>query len=229
MDDGKKWRALVLAGIVAALVIIAFVTPVGSLVDQLAERHIWRGPTGIAMFIGLYILWNCALPPAPLQALAGAYYGITGGLVVIAVSTSLANAISHGLARWLGRDWVAQRVQERPRLAALEKAVEQMGWKGVALLRVSNLIPSNIANLMMGVTALTLPTILWASIVGSLPGWAVMLTLGRSGLALLGGGELNTAEWIAYGLSGVAALGLMVGVGWYARKALQEQAGSAED
>lgn len=228
MNDGKKWRALVLAGIVAALVVIALVTPVGSLVDYLTQRDIWRGPAGIALFIGLYVLWNSALPPAPLQALAGAYYGITWGLVIIVVATSLANAVSHGVARWLGRGWVAEKVEEHPRLKALEKAVEKMGWKGVALLRVSNLIPSNIANLVLGVTALTLPTILWASILGSLPGWAVMLTVGRSGLALLGGGALSTTEWIVYGISGVAALGLMVGVGWYARKALQAQSEGAD-
>lgn len=228
MSDGKTWRALILLGLIAALVVVALVTPVGSLIEHLAQRELWRGTTGVLLFIGLYALWNCALPPAPLQALAGAYYGIAGGLAVIVISTSLANAISHAIARQLGREWVADRVDERPKLAALETAVEKMGWKGVALLRVSNLIPSNIANLLMGVTALKLPTILWASIVGSLPGWALMLALGRGGLALLGGGELSTAEWMAYGISAAAALGLLIGLGWYARKALEAQGESGD-
>jgi uncharacterized membrane protein YdjX (TVP38/TMEM64 family) len=228
MSDAKKWRALVLVGVVIVLAIIGLTAPAGAWLDVLARPEAWHGLEGIALFVVVYVVWNCALPPAPLQALAGVYYGLSGGLGVIIVSTSVANAISHGFARWLGRDWFAQKIDEMPRLAALETAVERMGWRGVALLRLSNLIPSNIANLLMGVTCLKLPTILWASIVGSLPGWALMLTLGRSGLALFGDDEFGATEWTIYLVSAAAAVMLLVGLGWYARKVLDEPLADGE-
>ena len=223
MVERKTWRALILAGLVAVFVVIALLAPLGEWVDALANPRFWRGPEGVVLFIGLYIVWNFALPPAPLQALAGIYYGLDGGLVVIALSATLANAVSHGLARWLGREWVAERVEESSRLAAMEHAVERMGWKGVALLRLSNLIPSNFANLVLGVTSLSLATILWASIVGSLPGWALMLTLAHGGSVLIEGGDLDTVQWIIYSLSAAGALGLLVGFGWYARRVFRAE------
>jgi uncharacterized membrane protein YdjX (TVP38/TMEM64 family) len=215
---------LILVGLLVGLVLVALVAPEGAWVEALLRAETWQGPQGIALFIAVYALWNCALPPAPLQALAGVYYGVAGGLLVIVVSTSAANAVSHGLARWLGRQWVADKVESTPRLAALEEAVDRAGWKGVALLRLSNLIPSNIANLLMGITSLRLTTILWASVVGSLPGWLLMLTLGSGGSFILGGGETTWIQWTVYIVSALAALGLLVGLGWRARKILNSYA-----
>jgi uncharacterized membrane protein YdjX (TVP38/TMEM64 family) len=218
--DAKTWRMLVLVGLLIGLVVIALVAPERAWVEALLRPEIWQGPQGIALFVVVYAVWNCALPPAPLQALAGVYYGVAGGLCVIVVSTSAANAVSHGLAKWLGRQWVAQRVEHSARLTALEEAVERSGWKGVALLRLSNLIPSNIANLLMGVTSLRLTTILWASIVGSLPGWLLMLTLGSGGSFVFAGDEVSPVQWTLYVVSALAAVGLLVGLGWRARSIL---------
>lgn len=223
MNERKTMRAIVLLALVAALTVAALLVPVEGWAEALLRPQLWQTTAGVGLFIGLYVVWNFALPPAPLQALAGVHYGVFGGLAVIIVSTSLANALSHGLARWLGRAWVAERVEESRRLGAVEQAVDQLGWKGVALLRLSNLIPSNIANLIMGVTSLRLTTILWASIVGSLPGWLLMLLLGRSGIAVLRGQETTRLEWGIYAASALAALALLIALGRYAREILAEQ------
>jgi uncharacterized membrane protein YdjX (TVP38/TMEM64 family) len=220
MNVDNNIRVIALAVLVLLIVVAALVAPVDVWVDSLAQPERWHGVSGIALFVLLYVVWNFALPPAPLQALAGAYYGLAGGLAVIAVSTTLANAVSHGVARWLGREWVAAKIEGNERLEAAEAAIQRMGWKGVALLRLSNLIPSNIANLLMGVTALRLPMILAASLLGSIPGWILMLTLGRGGLALFRGDRLTTLEIVLYSVSGAAALALLAGFGWYARKVL---------
>ena len=217
-------RMLFLAALLVTLLLAALFAPVDIWAESLASPGRWQQPADIALFVALYVVWNFALPPAPLQMLAGLQYGFGGGLAVIIVSTSLANVISHGMGRWLGRDWVAGRAEAHQRFGAMVRAVEQLGWKGVALLRLSNLIPSNIANLAMGTTALRLPTILAASILGSLPGWALMLALGAAGgqAALGEDAGLGPWRWAIYGLGAVAALALMVVLARHARRVLRE-------
>ena len=221
-------RAAVLAALIGVLVAAALLAPVEDWAAALAEPGRWQRPRGVALFVALYVVWNFALPPAPLQMLAGLHYGFDGGLVMIVVSTSLANVVSHGLGRWLGRDWIARRARKREGFGAMLRAVEAMGWKGVALLRLSNLIPSNIANLALGTTRLRLPTILAASLLGSLPGWTLMLALGASGQAALSQeadqgalSRLGSWQWAVYGLGAVAALILMIALARRARRVLQ--------
>lgn len=223
MTKTARLRAMIFTALIATLILVAIFAPLDHWVTALTRPQAWRGPQGVALFITLYVLWNFALPPAPLQALAGAYYGFFGGLAVVILGTAVANILSHGVGKWLGRDFVVAKIESYPRLAAIERAVEGMGWKGVALLRLSNLIPSNIANLFLGLTSLGLPTILAASLLGSIPGWMLMLTLGRGGTALAGGPGLNSLEAMAYVISGIAAVGLLIGLGWYSRKILRAQ------
>lgn len=219
----KQIGVALLATLVFALIVAALLVPAELWNDVLTDPTRWRRPEGVVLFVLLYIVWNFALPPAPLQLLAGLHYGLFGGLAVIVVGTSLANIISHGVARWLGRTWVADYAEQSHRLRAIEKAVKQMGWKAVILLRLSNLIPSNLANLFMGVTPLRLTTVLWASLVGSLPGWALMLSLGHGGRLLLDAEQQTPTHWALYIGGAVAALVLLVALSYRAKKILEKQ------
>ncbi len=218
----KRIRVALLGFLVLALFAAAVLVPVEAWNDVLTDPDRWRSPRGVVLFILVYIVWNFALPPAPLQLMAGLHFGLFGGLAVIVVGTSLANIVSHAVARWLGRTWVADRAEESDHLRAMEKAVAQMGWKAVVLLRLSNLLPSNLANLLMGVTPLRLHTILWASLVGSLPGWALMLSLGHGGRLLLDAQEQTPTEWAIYIGGAVAALILLIVLGIRAKNILKK-------
>ncbi len=220
----QKIRITLLVLMVLAFVIAALALPFETWIPLLMDPDLWRSPRGVVLFVLLYVAWNFALPPAPLQFLAGLHFGFVGGLLVIVVGTSLANTISHGLARSLGRTWVAQRFEESKRLWALEKAIAEMGWRAVVLLRLSNLVPSNLANLLMGITPLRLTTILWASIIGSLPGWLLMLALGQGGRTLLDAETYPNSQWILYGGGILAALAFLALLGRRAYNILQEEA-----
>ena len=224
MNSHKRLRAGLLVALAIGLVVSALVVPVEAWTTALMEADYWRSSEGVVLFVALYVVWNFALPPAPLQLLAGLHYGIGPGLLVIITGTSLANLISHGVARWLGRTWVVERVKESDRLYALETALARMGWKAVVLLRLSNLVPSNLANLLMGVTSLRLSTILWASLLGSLPGWALMLGLGHSGRALIRADEQLPVHWTVYMMGAMAAVALLAMLGRKAQKILEEGA-----
>ncbi len=224
MIGNGRVRILVLAILIVTGIVAAVAAPLEVWSQNLIEADLWRSPTGVVIFILLYVAWNFVFPPAPLQLLAGLHYGLAGGLATIVIGTSLANIISHGVGRVLGREWVAHQVKSSDRLAALETAIDRMGWKAVALLRLSNLIPSNLANLVMGATPLQLSTILWASIVGSLPGWALMLGFGHKGRLIIDSGAESSLSWGFYALAGVAALVLLAAIGRRSYRILEETA-----
>lgn len=218
----KKLRAVLLVALTLGMVALAVWAPIDTWTEILTEEHRWRGPKGVVLFVVAYVMWNFVLPPAPLQFLAGMYYGVGGGMAVILIGTTLANVVSHSVARGLGRAWVAARVEESARLHRLEQTIDYMGWRAVALLRLSNLVPSNLANLVMGITTLRLGTILWASILGSLPGWVFMVVVGRGGGALLTAESLTPTQWAGYIASAVLALGCLVILGRRAHQKLEE-------
>lgn len=226
IGDGRV-RVALLVGLIAVGAVAAVAAPLDVWTRGLIEADLWRSPTGVILFILLYVVWNFAFPPAPLQLLAGLHYGLVGGLATIIVGTTLANVIGHGVGRVLGRNWVANQVESSDRLSALEQAIDKMGWKAVALLRLSNLFPSNLANLLMGATPLQLPTILWASIVGSLPGWALMLGFGHGGRMVIDSDVDPSLPWGFYALAGVAAVVLLAIIGKRAHTIL-EQTGDGE-
>lgn len=191
-----------------SFIVLAIFAPLQEWSQALVEAGLWRSPRGVLLFLLLYMVWNFALPPVPLQILAGMHFGFFPGLLLIALGTSMANIISHGLGRWLGRTWVLDRVEESERLQKVERALERSGWRAVVLLRLSNLIPSNLANLLMGATPLKLSVILPASLLGSLPGWVVTLLLGQGAHELLEGS--GSIRWTFY-LVGVALAIIILG------------------
>ena len=87
MTHATKLRAMIFTALIAILILVAIFAPLEAWVAVLTRPQAWHGPRGIALFITLYVLWNFALPPAPLQALAGAYYGFFGGLAVVVRGT----------------------------------------------------------------------------------------------------------------------------------------------
>lgn len=214
-------RLLLLLLLTALFLLLALFAPLQDWTQALLQASFWRNPKGVVLFILLYIGWNFALPPAPLQILAGMHFGFLPGLLLIALGTSLANIISHGLGRWLGRAWVKKRVAESARLQKIERALSKSGWRAVVLLRLSNLIPSNLANLLMGATPLTLSTILWASLLGSLPGWVVTLLLGRGANELLLGDGYGRWGLYLFGLT-LTILAIAI-IGRRAMRLLREQ------
>lgn len=64
------------------------------------------------------------------------------------------------------RGWTQQRF---PRWAAIDTALSREGWKLVALLRLSPLIPWNILNYALSITSLPLPTYAIASAFAVVP------------------------------------------------------------
>ena len=89
---------------------------------------------------------------------------------------------------------------------AIDKAIGREGWKIVALLRLSPLIPFSASNYFYGITAVKFWAYVLASWIGMLPGTVLYVYLGTIGKAGLGGGDKASSplEYVFLGVGLVA-------------------------
>ena len=143
---------LLLAGGLGA----SFLCPFGHWVVAFQHWIIGLGPLGVAIFALLFVAATLVLAPDwPLSIAAGFVYGFWALPVVVAAATTAAT-LSFLAARYLLRDRVRGFLVGRPRLAAIDRAVAEEGWKIVVLLRLSPAVPFNLQNYLFGATAIPL-------------------------------------------------------------------------
>lgn len=117
-------------------------------------------------------------------------------------------------------DWAQQNKQFR----AVNTVIERDGFKVVALLRLSPLLPLAASNYLYGLTNVSLRSFFLGSWVGMFPGTVAYVSAGHVGkVAFVGGGEaLSLSLWqvaLAFALTGAA----IAYIGSLATAALKEE------
>ena len=156
--------------------------------------------------VGLLIL-SCAtnLPPASLVvAAAGATYGMVAGSAVCTLGLWLGALLPFGLARTLLRGVVARWLARSRRARRLDAALLAGGWRAVALLRLSPVMPFGTLSYALGASGVrwrdyclgnlaVVPPLLFYVAAGAAAGEATRggwrlghLVLSLAGVALLG-------------------------------------------
>jgi uncharacterized membrane protein YdjX (TVP38/TMEM64 family) len=166
----------------------------------------------------------------------GALFGIIGGTLIVSFASTTTAALAFLFARYFAREAVERKAKEYPKFRAIDRAVGEGGWKIVALVRLSPLMPFNVLNYLLGLT----PIGFWTATVTS---WLAMLPvtvlyvylgyLGKTGLSAASGepSEQGPWEWTFLIAGLLATLWVTIYVTRLARKALQEipETGELED
>lgn len=173
---------------------------------------------------GLYVVATLLMIPGWVLTLAaGALYGLVLGTVVVSLASTTAAALAFLLARY----WLRQRVQQwlarSARLAAVDQAIGQQGWKIVALLRLSPAVPFNVQNYLYGVTAIRFWPCVLVSWVTMLPGTFLYVYLGALGRKIGTGTPAHPAQRVLEGVGLLATVLVTVYVARLARQALRQQ------
>ena len=123
------------------------VTAVVFLGDEIG-RHVrdfeeWTdglGPWAMVVFVLLYaVLSSVCVPDTLLGIVAGASFGFTRGLAVVAVSSLIGATLQYALSRRLFKAAIDGAVASKPTLAAIQAAVRQQELRLQVLLRLTPL------------------------------------------------------------------------------------------
>ena len=99
------------------------------------------GLAGGALYAVVYILGTALLFPAlPLTLGAGFLYGAVIGTLVVSPASVAGATVAFLIARYLARDRVTRRLKKYPQAAAIDRAIENNGFKAVVLLRLQPLL-----------------------------------------------------------------------------------------
>ena len=118
---------------------------------------------------------------ASVTVAAGALFGSVVGVVVVSLASTTGAALAFLVARYLARDAVLRWVRRNPRYDAIDRAIGEGGWRVVALLRLSPLVPFNLQNYLYGLTAIRFWPCVLTSWAAMLPGTVVYVYLGHAG------------------------------------------------
>jgi uncharacterized membrane protein YdjX (TVP38/TMEM64 family) len=132
------------------------------------------------------------------------------------------------ISRSFLRKDIAERLRRNPTFRAIDLAIEEEGWKVVALLRLCP-IPFGLANYFYGLTGIRFQPYLWTTILGSLPSIVLFCHLGsagKAGLEALASGNFHkgAGEITLLVLSVVATIAALIFLPRFARRAVEKYA-----
>jgi uncharacterized membrane protein YdjX (TVP38/TMEM64 family) len=207
----RRWGPWIAFGLVLLALCLAWLLlPLRAWMDALQGWFVGRGAWGVAIFaLVLVIATFLPLPDWPLPVAAGYVYGVWAFPLVYA-GIAMPSAIAFLAARYLARDRIRAFLSRRPKYRAVDQAVAKQGWQVVVLLRLSPVVPFNLQNYALGITAISFWRYLGATLVGIAPGVAVYVYLGIFGYGL--GKGTSALDWVllGVGLLATVVLGIIV-------------------
>ena len=90
----------------------------------------------------------------------------------------------------------------------LDRAIADDGWQVVVLMRLSPIVPFNLQNYALGVTAIPFLQYLTATLIGIAPGIAIYVYFGIFGKGL--GNGPSVFDWMLFGLGVLATIALAI-------------------
>ncbi len=179
-----------------------------------------KGPWGCVIFILAYAAATVCFFPGSLMTIgAGLAFGLWRGFAVVSAGATLGAALAFLVARYFIRGRVEKAAKNNPKFSAIDEAIGKEGWKMVALLRLSPLLPFNLSNYLYGVTKIGFWPYLAASWVGMLPGTFLYVYLGAAGKEASDGGG-GPWKWVLFGAGLVATVFVTIWISRLAKKAI---------
>lgn len=146
------------------------------------------GTAGYVLYALVYAACIVLLIPASLLSLgAGALFGVAIGSVIVTTGATLGATAAFLLARTVLRDRVAAMTANKPKLRAVDAAIELEGTKLMLLMRVSGFPPFTWINYALGLTGVRIAPYVLTTFFGIIPGVLAFTYAGSAGAAALSG------------------------------------------
>lgn len=229
-----KTALKVALGLAALVALVLIGRQAGGIVPRFAETVQGLGVWAPVVFILGYAVATVAfLPGSILTLAAGIVFGLAWGTLWAFLGATLGAAGAFLVARYVARGAVERRLEGRPKFQAIDRAVGKEGWKLVALLRLSPVLPFNLLNYALGLTKVSFGGYVLACL-AMLPGTLLYVYYGTllGDLAALAAGaevERGAEGWILFAAGLLATVVATYVLTRRAKKALAEDVeGGAE-
>jgi uncharacterized membrane protein YdjX (TVP38/TMEM64 family) len=203
------WKWIALGAAAVALLAAMRLLP---LQEGLTSFERWiqgMGPVGMVLYAAVYVVAVVLFVPGlPLTLGAGFLFGFWRALVLVSIASTAAAALAFLIARYLARDAVERMAKKNPKFAAIDRAIGKEGWRVVALLRLSPLVPYSLSNYFYGLTSVRFGHYLATSWAAMLPATVLYVYLGAAGRTIGEKRPRSPWEWalLAVGLAATAAV-----------------------
>jgi uncharacterized membrane protein YdjX (TVP38/TMEM64 family) len=222
-------KLIIAAVVVLGLALTAYFVPVIPILDHLSN---WVGSLGLMGLAFLVVVLAVSslffFPASPVIIAMAAVFGFPLGVLGAVLGVGLGASLGFFLSRSFLRKDIAERLRRNPTFRAIDLAIEEEGWKIVALLRLCP-IPFGLANYFYGLTGIRFQPYLWTTILGSLPSILLFCHLGAAGKAGIealaaGNFQKGTGEIVLLALSIVATIAALIFLPRFARRAVAKYA-----
>ncbi len=187
-----------------------------------------NGGVGGALMYALVYLGTALLmlPTGVGNAGAGLLFGVARGMLLVYPALILAGMLSFGISRSLARDWVAQRIANRPKFLAVDNAIARGGFKMVLLLRMSPVSPFGFLSYSLGLTRVRLRDYFFGTLLGAVPGTALYVYAGSAlkdlgGLAVRGADPAGVMQRLTFWIGLLLTIFVVIMITRYARQELK--------
>ena len=207
----RRW--IIVGGVALGALALGALLPLEDWSEALARQIAGLGLLeGLLLFCALNLVATLLFVPAWIFPLvAGAVFGLGWG-VVAALAGALAAALAAFLiARYLVRKPFERVARRYDAFEAVNAAVRKDGWKVVALLRMSPVLPSGLKSYLLGLTRVRLADYLGGSAAGLLPGVLLKVYVGSAGRGVLSEGGAYNWALLAAGLAATVLVTVLVG------------------
>ena len=173
---------LVAVGLLAAVAILGvFFLDLDEVVSvqQIEDEILSWGPFGVVASIALMVVHSFVPFPAEFVAVAnGMLFGVVWGVVITWTGAMLGAVAAFGLARLLGRPFVAKMVRGKDNWRRIDQWTVDQGWQVLLISRFIPVIAFNLVNYAAGLTGVSWLTFAWTTALGILPAVVLMVLAG---------------------------------------------------
>ena len=176
----------------------------------------------MALSLVFLLMAFIVVPRTPLICAAGAAFGwkVAG---IILVSGTVGAILAFLISRYVAASWFRRKLDRMPTFGVIAQAVDEEGWRIIALMRLGVPLPSAVQNYLFGLTRIDIVTFAISTFVFSAPQVFLYSTLGATGRAsLLGESGVHPGVLLIGILLIVATIGLLA---WRVRVLLSRRTG----
>ncbi|MBR1155253.1 TVP38/TMEM64 family protein [Bradyrhizobium sp. JYMT SZCCT0428] len=123
-------------------------------------------------------------PRTPLICAAGAAFGWKVAVIILCSGT-IGSILAFLTSRYVASNWIRKKLERKPTFDLVARAVDEEGWRIIALMRLGMPLPGAIQNYLFGLTKIDVVTYSISTFIFTAPQVFLYSFLGATGRASL--------------------------------------------